>query len=395
MKKSLVAISITILLLISVLPVISANGDDGMSGNITYAPGGGNVEPIKILAIWETNGESYLDDDYYSPGCQIDPPMHWDWYSTVWVYLAVYDPDDDIQYNQQIKVDISWPDNDLSGRPDLGDGSKAFDNLEPVLDATWAEYAAADAIDYGCNSPFICYYNYANDEEYPDGYDYVYWQYYESNVKFFKAKYEPYYHDPAGWYDAEVTVQGSWTDFQMNYFEYVYCLGFQTDFEHIDWGNEHLLNVWHAYDGNWDWDFPPIVLPTIKNIGNWDTVLGCHFSAGDFNVNDVLFDWRAGDSNPESPKYNPTYSEENGIAGMVPCNWNYWPLPIDNDFWLGEDTNYDDVLLKCHKLKLDFYIKVLQWTNGPGEYSWCIDIYTGNPSWQPEPGYPCPNGIQQ
>ena len=391
MKKTLAIIVTAAMLLVAVPPAVCS--DDGIEGSITYNPGGGgNVDPVKILAIWETkSGGTYdLDDDPYSPGCQIDPPICYDAYSTVWVYVAVLDPDDDIEYTTQIKIDISWPDNDISGRPELGDGSKAADNLEPVYEATWEEYEAADAIDSGSNWPFICYYNEANDDDYPDGYYYVEWQWAESNVKFFKAKYDLYYHDPAGWYDAEVTIQASYTDFQYNYFEYVYCLGIIPDFDYIDWGGEHELHEWHAYDGNWCMGFEEPPLPTIGNIGNWDTQLGCHFSNGDFNINDVLFDWRAGDSNPESDYYNPTYSEENDIDGMIPCVWTYYPLPIDNDPWLGYDTDYDDVLLKCHYIKLDFYIYIIQWTNGPGPYYFDIDIYYKDPAWQPADGYPCP-----
>jgi hypothetical protein len=392
MKKLLAIIVFAIMISVAIPPAVSGDGAY-VPGYITYNPGGGgNVEPATIVAIWETNGDYSLDDDTYSPGCQIDPPLYYNGYSDVWVYVAIYDPDDDIQYNTQIKIDISWPDNDIPERPELGDGSKAADNLEPVLDATWDEYMDAVNIDYGNNWPFICYYNQANDGDYPDGYEYINWQYYESNIKFKKARYDLYYHDPAGWYDAEVTIQGIYTDFQYNYFEYVYALEIDPDFSYLDWGGEHELYVWHAFDGNWVWDDyeePP--LPTIRNVGNWDTELGCHFGSGSFNSNDVLFDWRAGDSHPDSDYYNPTYSEANFISGMVPSIW-YIPLPIDNDPWLGGDTDYDDVLLKCHSIKLDFYIYIMQWTNGAGQYYFDIDLYTGSPDWLPAPGYPCPLG---
>jgi hypothetical protein len=315
----------------------------------------------------------------------------WNQYSHVCVYVAVLDTDDDIQYNTQIKIDISWPDNNISERPELGDGSQAADNLDPVVSATWDEYAAAAAIDSGPNHPFICYYNQANDGG-SDGYDYVHTQYFESNVKFFVACYDLYYHDPAGWYDAEVTVQATYTDFQYNYFEYVYSLGAETDFEIVNWGNEHQLYVWHTVDGNWDWDFGSDVPPTIKNVGNWDAELGFHFTSGNFDPNEVVFDVRAGDSNQESEYYNPTYCEANNLPdGMVPCNWSYYPLPVNNTPWLGTD-GYNDVLLKCHKLKLDFYICISEWNLGPGTYTFDIDIFCEDPSWQPAPGFPCPNG---
>jgi hypothetical protein len=173
MKKS-IGVLIAVMFLVSLMPAVSS-----IDGTINYNPdGGGNTIPVKILAIWETNGDDYtLDDDYYSPGCQIDPPLEYNAYSEVWVYVAVLDLNDpmEITDTDQIKIDISWPENYIDNREDLGIGGKAWDNLEPVYFATWAEYEMADSIDYGSNWPFICYYNQANDEEYPDGYEYIHW----------------------------------------------------------------------------------------------------------------------------------------------------------------------------------------------------------------------------
>ena len=383
-----------ILILASMVIAVVPTSIGGMSGSIEYnSDGSGNTVPIKILAIWETNGDSSLDDDYFSPGCQIDPPLTYESYTDVWVYVAVLDLNEPLEITDtdQVKIDISWPANDIADRPDLGDGSECVDNLEPVYFATWQEYLAADTIDSGANNPFICYYNQANDEEGLDGYDYLEWMYFESNVIIFRAKHDLYYHDPAGWYDVEVTIQASTIDTQLNYFEYVYAISVDPDFTYVDWGPEYQLNTWFAKDGNWIWDEnEEEPYPTIVNVGNWDTHLGCHFTSGDFQQDKVLFDVRAGDSNPESQKYNPTYCEENGIDGMVPCNWNYYPIPIDNDFWLGPDTNYDDVLLKCHLMKLDFYIRIIEWNKGPGVYNFDIDLFTWDPPWQPAPGFPCP-----
>jgi hypothetical protein len=387
--KKLLGIAIVALFLVSFMPNVSS-----IDGTIEYnATGGDTSIPIKILAIWETNGQSWLDDDTYSPGCQIDPPLVYGDYVDVWVYVAVLDLNDPhvVTDTDQIKIDLSWPDNDIPGRPDLGDGSNCVDNLEPVFEATWDEYAAAHAIDGGSNWPFICYYNQANDFEDPDGYDYVHWQYFESNVKFFKAKHQLYYHDPAGWYDVEITVQANTYDVQLNYFEYVYTLSIDPDFTYVDWGAEFELNTWFAKDGNWFWndaENPPY--PTVRNVGNWDTELGCHFDSGDFQWDKVLFDLRAGDSHPDSERYNPSYCEANVIEGMVPSS-TYHPIPINNDYWLGFDTDSDDVLLKCHTIKLDFYIFIIEWNAGPGMYNFDIDLYTFDPPWQPAYGHPCPD----
>jgi hypothetical protein len=121
MKKLLAIIVFAIMISVAIPPAVSGDGAY-VPGYITYNPGGGgNVEPATIVAIWETNGDFSLDDDHYSPGCQIDPPLYYNGYSDVWVYVAIYDPDNDIQYNTQIKIDISWPDNDIPERPELGD----------------------------------------------------------------------------------------------------------------------------------------------------------------------------------------------------------------------------------------------------------------------------------
>ena len=384
--KKLIGIFIVALFLFSFMPSVSS-----INGTIEYSENGGEDKvPIEILAIWETNGDYYLDDDYYSPGCQIDPPLEYGCYTDAWVYVAVLDQNEPLVVTDtdQVKIDISWPDNNLDGREDLGWGGQAANNLEPVYFATWEEFEDANDIDSGANWPFICYYNQAHDGGTYDGFDYVEWQYFESNVIFFKAEYDFYYHDPAGWYDAEVTVQAHNTDTQMNYFEYVYALSIDPDFSTVDWGYEWELNTWFAEDGDWFWGSEA---PTVRNVGNWDTQLGCHFTAGDFEEDKVLFDIRAGDSNDESDRYNPTYSEENDIDGMEPCNWYYYPIPIDNDYWLGEDTNYDNVLLKCHTMKLDFYMFVIEWNDGTGVYNFDIDLSVWDPEWQPAPGYPCPD----
>ena len=123
MRKILVVLVIAAMVFAFLPPTIG-----GVNGSVEYIPDGGNTEPVKILAIWETNGDEYtLDDDYYSPGCQIDPPLEYDEYKEVWVYVAVLDLNDppEITDTDQVKIDISWPENDIPGRPDLGEGGQA------------------------------------------------------------------------------------------------------------------------------------------------------------------------------------------------------------------------------------------------------------------------------
>lgn len=397
MKKILIIFVIAAMLIVSILPVVNVSSDDveNIAGHITYAPNGGGIDdPIEIVAIWETNGLGNLDDDTSKPGCQIDPPLHWDAWSTVCVYVAVYDPDLTLPEGNTnvVKIDISWPNNALSNRQDLGLGGTAENgyHIEPVLIANWSHYELAHAKDsIPSNNPFICYYNSANDDEGKDGYDFIYWATSQSNIKFYRACYDLYYHYPAGWYDAEVTVQQYTTSNEKNYFEYVHLRGIKTDFSELDWGKETELGIWHEIDGDWEWEG----LPTIKNIGNWDVRLKIHFSSDDFgpfgpsNPINVLFDWRAGESNPIFNAYNQSYCEKNNIPGIKLCS-DYGPLPINNYNEFGTHT-YDDALMKCHKAKLDFYIKVLQWYSLAGEYVINIDITAYDPIWSPSPHPDC------
>ena len=412
MKKTLALLVITIMALAAVMPLAASvrptaidevypggatPGDAESDCVITY-PQGGQVEPAKILAIWETPLVGQ-DDDLYKPGAQINPPMIFEDFSCVWIYVAFEDPDGDIQYNTQIKIDISWPDNGYGTR--LGDGTKKEDNVEPVLDATWEEFYNASLVDGGSNANYICYYNGANDGGLLDGYEYVEDSKDQGHLKVKKAMHCLYYHDPAGWYDADVTLQGTFTDNAVNYFEYVLGIGVEIDFSLINWGNEQALYQWHRADGNWFFDEDGTAedpdMPTIRSIGNWDSELAAHFTSGpQFVDNDVLFDIRVGDHDSMSDQYNMSYCEVYSpqhnpiypdLIGMYPCNY-YGPLPIDN-YDITGDVMFNDVLLKCHEAKLDFYIFVIEWTQGNGVYPFEFHLRVNAPGHLPVERDPC------
>jgi hypothetical protein len=391
MKKTLAILVVGIMALATLIPVASAADyaydevypggqvpqNASAIGKITYNPGA-NPDTTKIAAIWETVSGTLtdLDDDNTSDGCQVNPPMVYDAYSKVWVYIAIYDldPDDDI------KVDISWPVNDLTLR--LGMGGWAADNLV-VSDATHAEYLAAHAIDVAPNEYFVCYYNGFTHSTVIDAQS-------QSHITYKKVDYDLYYHDPAGWYDANVTIMGADTfEQKTNYFEYVLGIGAQIDFDELDWGTVGLTGEKYQYDGNWLWDNTQA--PTIRGVGNWDTELGVHFTNGSFywvpgEHEDVFFDIRVGNSQLGDPRYNLSYAEANSLFGLEP-NKDYYPLPIDNSEEVGDGFN--NTLLKCHMAKLDFYIIPMQWSQYPGEYVFDIYIFVNAPSWLPIMRHPC------
>jgi hypothetical protein len=343
------------------------------TGAVTYDTEGGGEggqgtdAPLKILAIWET-GEGYLDADEYQYGCQIDPPMAYQGWTTVKIFVAIEDPDGVLPSENSVKIDVSWPMNDYCCYdPDYGDGTipSKWDNIEPVNDGTWTfDYLPAHYIDY---YTFICYYNGANDGIDLEGYDYLEWAYGEGNLIIKWVEIELYYHDPAGWYDVHVAVQGPSVDQQMNYFEYDMGIGVEIDFDYLDWGSKVDINKWYDYDGNEAFDpdeenYLGKQRPTVRNIGNWDAELGVRFGNGDFDPNYVLFDARIGYANPEAPGYNPSIAEDQDLAGLLP-NIDYSPFPINNYDELGYDCR-NDVVLKCHTYKMDFYLNPLQWNLG-------------------------------
>jgi hypothetical protein len=425
MKKILAILTFLIMALTATLPLVAADPygyydsiaiewypdeggqypqDASATGAVTYdtsgsgsggepgSPGGGTTAPLKILAIWET-GEYYLDADTTQIGCQIDPPMMYDGWVGGRVYVAIEDPDDVLPPENGIKIDISWPDNDLYD--DLGFGGiptydPDWDNIEPVYTGDWyLDYLPAHDIDYGYNQPFICYYNAANDGVDLEGYYYLEWAFGESNLKIFYIEFELWYCYPAGWYDVHVAVQGPTVDQQMNYFEYDMGIGAEIDFDYLDWGTKIDINKWYDYDGDWDFDVNEVPQrPTIRNIGNWDAEIGVMFGHGDFDPDYVLFDVRMGNSNPAADNFNPTMAERLLLDGLEPNVW-YDPLPVDNYDEVGDEYR-DDVLLKCHTYKMDFYLNPLQWNVGEGLYEFPITIYVETPDWHPVYVGPCP-----
>ena len=426
-RKTILSILIVLAMaLTSVLPLATASEPSGdlaianwpdeggetpqtadATGAVTYDTGAGGSggggqgteAPLKILAIWET-GLGYLDADQSLDGCQIDPPMCYDGWTTVKAFVAIEDPDGVLPPENSVKIDVSYPLNDYCCYdPMYGDGSipSKWDNIEPVNEGDWyLHYLPANDIDYGQH--FICYYNGANDGIDLEGYDYLAWAFGEGNLIIKWVEIELYYHDPAGWYDVHVAVQGPSVDQQMNYFEYDMGIGVEIDFDYLDWGPKVDINKWYDFDGNEDFNPDEINIlgkarPTVRNIGNWDAELGVEFGNGDFDPNYVWFDARIGYSNPAAPGYNPSIREIQCLNGLLP-NTQYSPFPINNYDELGYDCR-NDVVLKCHTYKMDFYLNPLQWNLGEGLYEFPIYIFVNPPVCEPTSGGPCPIEIPE
>jgi len=403
--------------------VLGPNGGDPSPGQGDASQTNPNMIDPKIIALWETKGDNYNDENPYDmydtdlddcpmleDWCQVDPPMTHGAYTKVRAWVAI-----DVQnYATEgfdptlVKFDRSWPDNiyvtevegELFG---LGDGSvpEAFEDMHPTNYGTWEDYDRAAMLHDEINHKFIDY----EEENIPIG-DYTpyeYMEYLESETRLVIVykEFELYYHDPAGWYDIEVQIQtGNWP-MKMNYFEYVMGIGIETDFEILNWGNMNGdgLHKWYAHHGNWifnpnEYDGSPYSeKPTIRSIGNWDAVLGVMFSKGTFTHDeDVRFDVRVGESNPGWDRYNVTYAGvdltdtdsyfgvEETRPGIVPGVLAR-PLPIDNEDSVGNDLR-NDVLLKCHTAKLDFYVNPHQW-NEYGEHTFDIILSVYAPDYDP------------
>jgi hypothetical protein len=389
MKKGYAVLSIFVMVAAAILPVISADVGDQATGRINYQTGQGN-DPAKILAIWEfvthTEPEEPLDDDLLKPGLQKNPPVNFGEYVNVYLFVAFYDPDNDIPITSNIKFRTSWPNNSL--RPALGLGGMKQNNNTSIHPVNWgnlADLTAADEIDNGPNYPFVCYYNEAKDGQELEEYDYIYdLDMNTGHVKYAWAMDTLYYHDPAGWYDCTVRLQGTSTDeTEVNYFEYVLMNGIEFDFDVVDWGIEQQLEWWHEKPGDRTWDTSDF--PTVRNIGNWDVELWANFSLGDFAPGNVQYNVRMGDQNPSSTHYNQSYLERYG--GPILPGGDYGPLPICNFNELGTNS-YNETLLKCHMAKIIFYLWVWQFEFGTGIYEFDIEMFPTTPSWTPfDPTY--------
>jgi hypothetical protein len=413
-RKFLATLVMLTMALTAVLPIVTASGDydDSVAiawwpdeggaytqdayatGAVTYdtqsggGGGSGTTAPIKILAIWET-GVGYLDADTSLIGCQIDPPMEYNGWTTVRAFVAIEDPDGVLPPENSVKIDMSYPDNDMHEDLGFGEIPSKWDNKEPVMDGDWyLDYLPAHGIDSGYNNPFICYYNGAKDFFDLEGYDYLEWAFGEGNLVIKYVEFDLWYCDPAGWYDIHVGVYGPTSDEQMNYYEYDMGIGVEIDFDYLDWGRKVDINTWYDYDGNWVFDQNEgLQRPTIRNIGNWDAKLGVNFGNGDFDPMYVKYDARVGNSNPLADAYNYSIMERDVPGGLLP-NVDYTPFPINNYNELGDDSR-NDALLKCHTAKMDFYLCPEQWNVGEDLYEFPITIFVNPPAWEPVYVGPC------
>jgi hypothetical protein len=463
MKKILAIMVVLFMAMTAMVPLISANGGyggyaindvwDGQKTGQTYeAEGWINVvtsngetpspdqgsgasqmdaDDIKIVALWETKADNYNDEDpdamantdlddcpLTNDWCQVDPPMTFDAYTKVraWVALDVpnhiTDPFDEEELDM-IKFSRSWPNNELVELPEtdelllgLGDGSydgpteeNKYKTMPPTDLGNWEDYDRAAMLDT-IGHDFISYF-FDIPTNYDSEYDWLYYLNSEDRLVIVYKEFELYYHDPAGWYDIEVTYQnGNWQTV-MNYFEYVMGIGIETDFEILNWGDMDGddLHKWFVYHGDDIFDkneydgTPYSEKPTIRSIGNWDAVLGVLFTQGTFKNNeDVRFNIRVGKSNDGNPMY---YDADDGVDLEDTSSYFYdkvnrpgikpgelcTPLWDDNSEEIGNNIR-DNVLLKCHTEKLDFYVNPHQW-NELQMHKFDIILSVHPPSYEP------------
>lgn len=420
MKKTLAVSVVAIMALTAMLPAVSATapqkaiadppyeggktpGPALVHGSLTHAldpPGGGGAtnNPVKIAAMWETSGTP-LDDDPCKDGTQVDPPMEYQGWTEVCFFVAVFDLDNfygqGINDINTVKIELFHPENagdDNCVEP--GDGSLKVDLvLDPMgntegLNAFLAAHSVEDV-----NNHIICYYNEFD-------YSSVYHEWNESHIIIYKICYDMYYHQPAGWYHAIATAtdNGATSDTQENWWEYVEGLGYELDFDTIDWGTLTNVNQWYWKDGDWEFNAGD-GYPTIRNIGNWDVKIGVAFDNWNFGTStyssgthpDVMFDVRIGDKNPAAAKYNESWYEHTGQE-MWPDGTIYSPIPIDNKV-CSDPYAYsgprDNVLLLCNTTKINFGIYIYKFTHGEDSYGGDILLYALDPEYYPDPHTPC------
>jgi hypothetical protein len=372
MKKA--TIMITLLLLISSFGSITAIGarpttiiepnTHNIDGIVDVEPSGTSNPPI-IKCKWEfaVEGQFGMDADPTVNKTQVDPPMEYDGYTPVDVFVIIRDPDNsDEAMNGWVEIDFYHPiNNGADNLMEPGDGSFK-DNLILSLIPSADALAILDAIETNdlediiwFNAPYTLT---EIKEELMNGDAYC-----------FNATYYMYYHQPAGWYKVEATafdVHGTPSTPFINYFEYTLGVGIEIDFDAVNWDIVHVCTPkW--FHGNWVFDPTEIPQePTVRNIGNWDVEIWLNFSAMGFGKSsdgqtetwDVEFDARIGDT--VGHRTNNSYEEE---YGMPIYPEEEVRLPIDNFEELNSLFRNHSLLI-CHTAKISFLIHVLKATEG-------------------------------
>ena len=209
----------------------------------------GGGDPPVVMAKWELP-----DDDPNKPGTQIFPPLIHNASLTVEYYAVVTDPQgiDDID---RVYVDVYHPDGTF----------KYQAQLYEVEDIDEAVTMIEDAADKGVITlaPGFTVDNLTHAVE-------------QFEAKVFKGTGELSYHQPYGNYTVRAYAydqDNGRSAYLNNTFEYVRGVGFEIDFDRIDFGDvEVCKNKWVSGDAVWG---PP--KPTIRNIGNTPAKIKVHF----------------------------------------------------------------------------------------------------------------------
>lgn len=400
-RRYIVALVIGLVVAASVVPAlgrgVKITGDGGNHGfpvNVNFQPaagggGGNNNNPPIIVAKFEvaedaTQPFSYcmptghpgpaitgIDADPTEEGTQVDPPLEYDGYTWVGFYVFVRDPDSNDQITQ-VAVDVYHPNGSIcvNNQPvdyndtdhPLGDGSLKYDIVLTKLNKfNYTEFLQFihDTVEQGGNH--IIYYNPDYNWNDPDNkFQQLIDEINNCMVDLYYGRAKLHYCQPAGYYRVHAIardIHGGQGTLD-NCFEYVIGVGIETDFDSLDFGNVELCQEKWIY-GDWTWGSGG---PTIRNIGNWDVMIGVNFSDlgmeksdldGDGEVDDwnVVYDVRMGDW-PGAPRGNRSWAEIHGRwinpyeEAIVPCQW----YRVDNY----------DVLRMCNTTKISFAIHVLK-----------------------------------
>lgn len=326
--KALISFIIAIVLILAFC--VPAAAIDVTTG-VSITQGGGSIPVIKCK--WETPDDG--DPTHIIPGTQTLPPVAYDTFAQVTVFVVVADKEDKGNV-AQVVADIFHP----AGPPE--NGSMKYGNIALVKmansagKAAFAEGVLQDLIQYNAGY----------------GFDDVNTELIQGNAAVWSATFDIHYHQPAGMYTVTVTAvdnSNNVSEAFSNVFEYVAVCGIETDFTSIQYSSTMTGNNGYC-DG--DEDFTTSNMPTIRNIGNtyafidvWQDDMGFgKYNDGKWKV---LYDARLGPQADDADSTNVVYSPE-------------------------ALTRLPNVLELCHTMKMDFSIHVL--FAGPGTYGGIMKI---------------------
>jgi len=349
MKKVII---ISLVFAMSLGLVVSAMADQTAVTQLTPQTSGGSSDPIRIKAKWEMLnlvtgapagvGEAGKDDST-DPGAQFAASGQWNANMNYTVCAIVHGPEKNIDNIDRVIAEIYYPNtpmhtsghsscDTLSGavkndngaeidNPSGGCSAKIEQNFLTKLSQADGKDLVCNAIKNGSNSGLI---QWASEENYEKVCNDTDGQLTKGYAAVYCADKSLTWEHPAGSYKVDVFAfdkSNNQSGVFTNYFSYIQTMGFQVDFNQVNYGNVKISEDKRVYGDKCYWPGDNNV-PTVRNTGNVrlnmkvaQDDMGLGYQTGTSNWN-VEYDARVGDLETDWTIYSPF-----GVKGTTPGSY--------------------------------------------------------------------------